>query len=198
MTSLTSVQTKGVKRALTEESSALLFDAPDASKNVNGVAGAKKRQRWIQKEEEEEREEEEGNSDQVDDCNVIGLETREESSSDEEETCENDSCNQKECVATEEKEPEDKPPEDKAPLKEIQSTECVVLPECAIENSAPKRVSKPAVYVPVHRTAEVQSARLKLPILAEEQAIVEAINDNPVVILAGETGSGKTTQVNKH
>ena len=60
----------------------------------------------------------------------------------------------------------------------------------------PKRESKPATFVPVHRTAEVQAARMKLPILAEEQAIVEAINENPVVILAGETGSGKTTQVN--
>ena len=59
----------------------------------------------------------------------------------------------------------------------------------------PKRESKPAIFVPVHRTAEVQAARMKLPILAEEQAIVEAINENPVVILAGETGSGKTTQV---
>ena len=62
---------------------------------------------------------------------------------------------------------------------------------------APNRTSKPAVFIPVHRSAEVQAARLKLPILAEEQGIVEAINDNPVVILAGETGSGKTTQVRK-
>lgn len=31
--------------------------------------------------------------------------------------------------------------------------------------------------------------------VAEEQVIVEAINDNPVVIITGETGSGKTTQV---
>ena len=60
-----------------------------------------------------------------------------------------------------------------------------------------KRQSKPAVFVPVHRSAEVQASRMKLPILAEEQAIVEAINENPVVILAGETGSGKTTQVKK-
>ena len=36
---------------------------------------------------------------------------------------------------------------------------------------------------------------MKLPILAEEQVIMEAINNNPIVILCGETGSGKTTQV---
>ena len=38
-------------------------------------------------------------------------------------------------------------------------------------------------------------ARLQLPILAEEQAIMEAIHNNSVVIVCGETGSGKTTQV---
>lgn len=41
----------------------------------------------------------------------------------------------------------------------------------------------------------VQEARLKLPILAEEQVVMEAINENPIVIICGETGSGKTTQV---
>jgi len=38
-------------------------------------------------------------------------------------------------------------------------------------------------------------ARLSLPILAEEQAVMEAINENDVTVLCGETGSGKTTQV---
>lgn len=41
----------------------------------------------------------------------------------------------------------------------------------------------------------VQAARLSLPILAEEQGIMEAICDHPAVVLCGETGSGKTTQV---
>ncbi|XP_040540313.1 probable ATP-dependent RNA helicase DHX37 [Gallus gallus] len=54
---------------------------------------------------------------------------------------------------------------------------------------------KPAVYVPVDRSPEIQEARLKLPILAEEQVIMEAINENPIVVICGETGSGKTTQV---
>jgi len=40
-----------------------------------------------------------------------------------------------------------------------------------------------------------QMARLSLPILSEEQAVMEAITDHPVVLLCGETGSGKTTQV---
>ncbi|NXS38396.1 DHX37 helicase, partial [Pomatostomus ruficeps] len=54
---------------------------------------------------------------------------------------------------------------------------------------------KPAVFVPVDRAPDIQEARLKLPILAEEQVVMEAINENPVVIICGETGSGKTTQV---
>ncbi|XP_063237576.1 probable ATP-dependent RNA helicase kurz [Bacillus rossius redtenbacheri] len=53
----------------------------------------------------------------------------------------------------------------------------------------------PAVYVHVERSPAVQEARLKLPVLAEEQAVMEAVRENPVVLLAGETGSGKTTQV---
>jgi HrpA-like RNA helicase len=45
------------------------------------------------------------------------------------------------------------------------------------------------------RKPEIQEGREKLPILAEEQPIMEAVRENDVVILVGETGSGKTTQV---
>lgn len=47
---------------------------------------------------------------------------------------------------------------------------------------------KPSVYVHVDRDPEIQAARLKLPILGEEQVIMETINENSIVILAGETG----------
>nr|XP_056715451.1 probable ATP-dependent RNA helicase DHX37 [Euleptes europaea] len=60
---------------------------------------------------------------------------------------------------------------------------------------ASKPSSEPAVFIPVDRSPEIQEARLKLPILAEEQVIMEAVNENPMVIICGETGSGKTTQV---
>nr|XP_005299632.1 probable ATP-dependent RNA helicase DHX37 [Chrysemys picta bellii] len=65
----------------------------------------------------------------------------------------------------------------------------------ALQKAFHKPSSKPAVFIPVDRSPEIQEARLKLPILAEEQVIMEAINENPVVIICGETGSGKTTQV---
>jgi ATP-dependent RNA helicase DHX37/DHR1 len=49
--------------------------------------------------------------------------------------------------------------------------------------------------VVVTRPSEVDDARLLLPIVAEEQPIMEAILLNTVVVVCGETGSGKTTQV---
>ncbi|RUS33841.1 hypothetical protein BC938DRAFT_483570 [Jimgerdemannia flammicorona] len=50
-------------------------------------------------------------------------------------------------------------------------------------------------YVTVKRKPGIQQARMQLPVCAEEQTIMEAINNNAVVIICGETGSGKTTQV---
>ena len=52
-----------------------------------------------------------------------------------------------------------------------------------------------AFSVSVTRDPEVRSARLKLPVVAEEQRIMEAIHNNDVVVICGATGSGKTTQV---
>ena len=63
------------------------------------------------------------------------------------------------------------------------------------KKSATETKAKKVVNIPVSREKTIQDARLKLPILAEEQGIMEAINENPVVIICGETGSGKTTQV---
>ncbi|XP_069476219.1 probable ATP-dependent RNA helicase DHX37 [Ambystoma mexicanum] len=63
------------------------------------------------------------------------------------------------------------------------------------ESTIRKPSSKPAVFIPVDRTPEIQEARLKLPILAEEHVIMEAVTESHVVVLCGETGSGKTTQV---
>lgn len=52
-----------------------------------------------------------------------------------------------------------------------------------------------AFYVPVKRTEEIQAVRMQLPVFAEEHKIMEAIHHNDVIIICGETGSGKTTQV---
>ena len=51
------------------------------------------------------------------------------------------------------------------------------------------------IFVDIQRPPEIAAARLLLPIISEEQQIVETILLNPVTIIYGETGSGKTTQV---
>jgi HrpA-like RNA helicase len=51
------------------------------------------------------------------------------------------------------------------------------------------------VVVQVSRPPEIEEKRRDLPIIMMEQEIMEAINANSVVILCGETGCGKTTQV---
>uniref|UniRef100_A0AAG5CZ17 RNA helicase n=1 Tax=Anopheles atroparvus TaxID=41427 RepID=A0AAG5CZ17_ANOAO len=69
-------------------------------------------------------------------------------------------------------------------------------PQDAPKTATPAVVDrKPATYVHVERDSSIQAARLKLPILAEEQVIMETISENKITILAGETGSGKTTQI---
>lgn len=45
------------------------------------------------------------------------------------------------------------------------------------------------------REESIKQAREQLPIIAEEAHIMESINNNNVIIICGETGCGKTTQV---
>lgn len=51
------------------------------------------------------------------------------------------------------------------------------------------------VVVPISRPEDVVKGRENLPIVMMEQEIIEAISENDVVIVCGETGCGKTTQV---
>ncbi|XP_050353466.1 probable ATP-dependent RNA helicase kurz isoform X2 [Nymphalis io] len=64
----------------------------------------------------------------------------------------------------------------------------------ALKSIQPK-LYVPTVHVEIKRDPIVQIARLKLPILGEEQRIMELVNENEILIVAGETGSGKTTQI---
>ncbi|VDP32714.1 unnamed protein product, partial [Heligmosomoides polygyrus] len=47
----------------------------------------------------------------------------------------------------------------------------------------------------IARDPKIETKRSQLPIYSEEVPIMEAINDNIVTVLCGETGSGKTTQI---
>ncbi|KAK9798902.1 hypothetical protein WJX73_005276 [Symbiochloris irregularis] len=53
----------------------------------------------------------------------------------------------------------------------------------------------PAINVAVRRTPEIVEARSGLPIMGMEQEVVETVGQHDVVVLCGETGCGKTTQV---
>ncbi|KAI9677684.1 MAG: putative ATP-dependent RNA helicase DHR1 [Caeruleum heppii] len=56
-------------------------------------------------------------------------------------------------------------------------------------------MTRKAYHVEIQRSPETASARLALPVVGEEQKIMEAIHNNPVVVIWGATGSGKTTQI---
>ncbi|KAF3003070.1 putative ATP-dependent RNA helicase DHR1 [Curvularia kusanoi] len=64
-----------------------------------------------------------------------------------------------------------------------------------LETNTATDATRKAFSVAVERTPEIQEARLQLPVVAEEQKIMEAIHNNDVVVVWGATGSGKTTQV---
>lgn len=59
----------------------------------------------------------------------------------------------------------------------------------------PQRSFIAPTVVHVFRPEEVENKRKDLPIVMMEQEIMEAINENTCVIICGETGCGKTTQV---
>lgn len=68
------------------------------------------------------------------------------------------------------------------------------LPPELATNTATDATRK-AFSVNVARPVEIQESRLQLPVVAEEQKIMEAIHNNDVVVVWGATGSGKTTQL---
>uniref|UniRef100_A0A6G1SRB6 RNA helicase n=1 Tax=Aceria tosichella TaxID=561515 RepID=A0A6G1SRB6_9ACAR len=84
-------------------------------------------------------------------------------------------------------------------VKQDQSTDETgeMSDESEPQQPPPKQVTerKPATFILVNRLPEVEKARLELPIINEEQAIMEQIRYNDIVIISGETGSGKTTQL---
>ncbi|KAF2710668.1 DEAH-box RNA helicase-like protein [Pleomassaria siparia CBS 279.74] len=64
-----------------------------------------------------------------------------------------------------------------------------------LETNTATDATRKAFSVTVDRSPEIQESRLQLPIVAEEQKIMEAIHNHDVVVVWGATGSGKTTQV---
>lgn len=199
--SFTAVQTKGLKRYLRESEVSLENNkVEECDENgkvvINTLKGAKRIRLALAQESKEKK--------SSTDPNVLNLD---ESSDGDDSTDESDESSGEDTKSNEVdtiiEEVKDTPVTKSVPENERKTEP---TKEVAKEKSnEPKKENKkipvidverkPAVFVPVERKPEIQEARLKLPILAEEQEIVEAINENPVVIITGETGSGKTTQV---
>ncbi|XAR61370.1 RNA helicase [Bertholletia excelsa] len=77
---------------------------------------------------------------------------------------------------------------DESPKRHLSNTS-------SMADSSSQRLLSAPVVVPVSRPEEVENKRKDLPIVMMEQEIMEAINENITVIICGETGCGKTTQV---
>ncbi|KAA8592672.1 hypothetical protein FQN60_018127 [Etheostoma spectabile] len=144
----------------------------DSGAKISSVSGANRKRKWKEEEDEDEEQKAEESSD---------LDT----SSDEEEE------DQEEVDGTTEKEDKQEVKKDQHKTEQNGQSE-KISDQGKVENKTP---SQPAVFIPVDRSPEIQEARLKLPVLAEEQVIMEAVRENPCVVICGETGSGKTTQV---
>ncbi len=122
----------------------------------------------------EEEEEDIGNEEEVEDKDLEEVQDKEEELQDPTVTSEKPKALQTEATENEEKK-----------IPQVTGPSCHAMPIPTASTS----------HISVSRDPSVQQDREKLPILAEEQVIMEAINENPVVVIAGETGSGKTTQV---
>jgi ATP-dependent RNA helicase DHX37/DHR1 len=179
-TKLTSVQTKGLKKHFYEQKYGVK-ETKRSAKTVNDDDKVTSTVRGKKRTIEEESSDEEV-AKRPKDLNVVGVEMSDSSDEDEEMAT---STAITETIVTQVVET--------SPVVEAVKIE----EECVSIKEQPKAPidRKPATYVHVERDQEIQVARLKLPILAEEQVIMETISENNVIILAGSTGSGKTTQV---
>ncbi|XP_076236185.1 putative ATP-dependent RNA helicase kurz [Calliopsis andreniformis] len=211
--SLSSLQTKGLKRHFREEELSskkhevkINDDAENgnAEVSINAIKGKKKRRLAILQEEMKQA--------TISDPNIVGFDESNESESEsdnddiesekEENVAEGETEAQVENVETTKTEQPSAKENDitdndtvKKDNTEEKEKSSAATPNVEPSKSQPVIDKKPAVFVALQRKPEIQAARLKLPVVAEEQVIVEAINENPVVIITGETGSGKTTQV---
>ncbi|KAK6640675.1 hypothetical protein RUM44_012372 [Polyplax serrata] len=192
LTSLAAVQTKGLKRHFAESNfhdGSVDSIKQSSEAEINSIKGSKKRRKLLEAAAKKNWKPTECNP------NVVGFDS--ESSSDENSDTE-ETCNAE---------------ESNVPIiSEVKEEEVTVSPNTVVKSyDHPEKITQiaktikkepadnyechPAVFIPVDRDPKVQAERLKLPITAEEQVIMEAISENDVVIIAGETGSGKTTQV---
>ncbi|TMS03931.1 putative ATP-dependent RNA helicase DHX37 [Larimichthys crocea] len=155
----------------------------DTGPKISSVSGANRKRKWKEDEEEEEQKAEESSD--------LDTSSDEEEEKDEETNETTEMIESKETISPCLEDKQEVKGEQNKTEQDGQNEKKISDPE-KIQNKTP---SEPAVFVPVDRSPEIQEARLKLPVLAEEQVIMEAVRENPCVVICGETGSGKTTQV---
>ncbi|KAL6113767.1 dhx37 [Pungitius sinensis] len=148
----------------------------DCGPKISSLSGANRKRKWEVEEEEEEEEAEEDKDGEDESSNL-----------DEEEEEEHEEVN--------------KTPEGTTPARQdVKGEQPAPEQNTQIEKTSDlenvdKTLPQPTVFIPVDRSPKIQEARLKLPVLADEQVIMEAVRENPCIVICGETGSGKTTQV---
>ena len=192
LTSLSEVQTKGLKRHFAEEGWKELMEKSgqiiEPVQMVSNEEAVHPKRVKLKVKKPELKEEIAGSG-----PNVLGFSNSSSESSDDDSDETENEIQSKEDLDNSISQPlitnEDIPPKvnnvSKSGAKSVKSNETAEEKKTAIKRQ----------FVPVYRTSEVQEMRNKLPIINEEQPIMETINENPITVLIGETGSGKTTQV---
>ncbi|KAG0718317.1 putative ATP-dependent RNA helicase kurz [Chionoecetes opilio] len=201
LTQLQTTQTMGRKKFMSSDFTVINNNvANEEAEEAGGIpscvrGGTKKKRKRPPREEEDEDETGEEKEHQSDPTVVrLGELSSSSEESDEEEDAE-ETESQKEVNEIESTETVEVESQEDSNSKEKTETKDAGDGEQDVSHTEAPKKPRPAVYMSVKRPAEVQAARLKLPILAEEQAVMEAINERPVTVLVGTTGSGKTTQV---
>ncbi|XP_060737002.1 probable ATP-dependent RNA helicase DHX37 [Tachysurus vachellii] len=170
----------GEKLYQTKEVNVDSLDDGSATVKINSLSGANRKRKRKINEDDDDGEEPDS--------------SKEETSSMSDSSSEEEGDNVMEEVEIEEKAAPAVKEEQEAETKEVEVKEVEKTKEEKTV-ALKKKDCQPAVFIPVDRLPEIQEARLKLPVLAEEQVIMEAVKENDCVVLCGETGSGKTTQV---
>ncbi|XP_042276743.1 probable ATP-dependent RNA helicase DHX37 isoform X1 [Thunnus maccoyii] len=173
----------GGKLYQTKQSSDELQDG-DSGPKISSLSGANRKRKW-KEEEEEDDEEEEQKAEESSDLETSSDEDEDGKDVEANETTEMSESKETTSHCQEVKEEQQTTEKEEKSEKKVSDQEKVQI----------KKPSQPAIFIPVDRLPEIQESRLKLPVLAEEQVIMEAVRENPCVIICGETGSGKTTQV---
>ncbi|PAV83114.1 hypothetical protein WR25_07763 [Diploscapter pachys] len=188
MQQLTSVSRLQKEHKITDEEPAKQGKLKTFSGGLQEGVNKRKQENYYSTD-EESTSEEEGGEETDDDVQIVKEEVREKAVEVEKQS-EKEKIKEPEPETSKTKQNVEKSPS-KIPRKSIDDDE--VKAELADEH--------PSVFCPkrqtilVARTEEIQKKRSQLPIFSEEMNIVEAINDNLVTIVCGETGSGKTTQI---